>query len=367
MAARRKVRVRDWRPVLGAAVVFSLIALAAFSVYLFFWARPAAEDLREAKSSALQQVASGLARVSTDQARTSAQEFSLRIRRARSVGEVGSILVEVNAVLVRERTRENLLKLVQQATNGTYHSTSDVPLLSSLASELRGLVNSKTTLSELRAAEAEIAQRATSVWREYLTGLLSSIENERVIMKRNSPTSWTYMAKENARELVLSRDWTFLRELHFEGTEELEVPVLATLKMAPSVLPGSRVNLYVCDLQKDNLTLLVGSATVTRVMSSEADLRSINWSRTAGAVSSSYSVDVWETLKAAAGGSAEASALDLAGYLSKVLSSLQKAGAGNLDLTMVYLVRVPREAGELILRYEFYQKASKDVILALVV
>ncbi|MEM3012789.1 MAG: hypothetical protein QW084_05445 [Candidatus Hadarchaeales archaeon] len=364
MVTRRKVKVRDWRPVLGAAVVFSLIALAAFSVYLFFWARPAAEDLREAKSSALQQVASGLAKVPTDQARTSAQEFSSRIRRARSVGEVGSILVEVNAALVRERTRENLLKLVQLATNGTYHSASDVSLLSSLASELRSLVNSKTTLSELQAAEAEIAQRATSTWREYLTGLLSSIENERVIMKHNSPTSWTYLPKENARELVLSRDWTFLRELHFEGTEELEVPVLSTLKVSPSVLPGSRVNLYVCDLQTDNLTLLVGNATVTRVMSSETDLRTINWSRTVGTVSYSYTMDVWETLKAAAGGSTDAAALDLAGYVSKVLSSLQGAGAGELGLEMVYLVRVPREAGELILRYEFYQTASKDVILA---
>lgn len=365
MAARRKAR--DWRPVLGAAVVFSLIGLAAFSVYLFGWARPAAEDLREAKSSALQQVASGLAKVSTDQARASAQELSSRIRKARSVGEVGSILVEVNSVLVRERTRENLLRLVQLAANGTYHSSSDVPLLSSLASELRNLVNSKTTLSELQAVEGEIAQRATSTWREYLMGLLSSIENETVIMKHNSPTSWTYLPKENARELVLSRDWTFLRELHFEGTEELQVPVMATLKMSPSVLPGSRVNLYVYDRQKDNLALLVGNATVAGVMSSEADLRSINWSRTVGTTSSSYVTDVWETLKAAAGGSTEAAALNLAGYLSRVLASLQQAGAGNLDLTMVYLVRVPREAGELILQYEFYQTASKDVILAPVV
>ncbi|MCQ8898660.1 MAG: hypothetical protein NQU48_04430 [Hadesarchaea archaeon] len=364
MTTRR--RARDWRPVLGAAVIFSLIGLAAFSAYLFFLARPASEELREAKSSALQQVSSGLAKIPTDQARASAQEFSSRIRRAGSASEVRAILVEVNAAVVRERLRENLLNLVQRATNGTYHSPSDVPLLASLSSELRALVNSKNTLSELRALEAEIAQRATSTWREYLTGLLSSIENERVIMKHNSPTSWTYLDKENARELVLSKDWTYLRELHFEGTEELEVPVLATLKMAPSVLPGSTVNLYAYDLQAKTLNLLVGRATVTRMMSSDAALRSISWSRTAGTTTSSYAMDVWETLKAAAGGSTEAAAVDLKDYLSKVLTSLQQSGAGNLDLTMVYLVRVPREAGELILQYEFYQTSSKDVVLALV-
>lgn len=345
-------------------MIFSLIGLAFFSAYLFLWARPAEEDLREAKTSALQQVAVGLARVPTDQAKTLAQQFSARIRKAKSVGEVGSILVEVNAALVRERTRENLLKLVQLASNGTYHSASNVPLLSSLASELRTEVNAKNTLSELQAMQEEIGRRATSVWREYLLGLISSIENERIIMKHNFPTSWTYLTKENARQLVLSSDWTFLRKLHFEGTEELEVPVLSSLKMSPSVLPGSRVNLYVYDLQKDNMFLLVGNATVTRVMSSEADLRSINWSRTVGTTSSSYSMDIWETLKAAAGGSTEAGAIDLAGYLSKVLSSLREVGAGNLDLTMVYLVRVPRQAGELILRYEFYQTSLKDVILA---
>ncbi|TDA32171.1 MAG: hypothetical protein DSO02_03585 [Hadesarchaea archaeon] len=362
--ARRKER--DWRPILGAAVVFSLIGLAFFSAYLFLWARPAEEDLREAKTSALQQVSSGLAKVPTDQARSLAQQFSAGIKRAKSVGEVGSILVEVNAALVRERTRENLLRLVQLASNGTYHSASNVPLLSSLASELRKEVNSKNTLSELQAMQEEIGRRATDVWREFLLGLISSIENERVIMRHNSPTSWIYLTKENARELVLSRDWTFLRELHFEGTEELEVPVLSPLKVSPSVLPGSRVNLYVYDLQRDNMFLLVGNATVTKVMSSEADLRTINWSRTVGTTSSSYSMDIWETLKAAAGGSTEAGALDLKDYLPKVLGSLQEVGAGNLNLTMVYLVRVPREAGELILRYEFYQTNLKDVIPALV-
>ncbi len=347
-------------------MVFSLIGLAAFSAYLFFLARPAEEELREAKSSALQQVSLGLAKIPTDQARMEAQRFSTRIRKAGSASEVRAILVEVSAVVTREKLRENLLRLVEEATTGTYHSPSNSPLLSSLRSELRDLVNSRNTLSELREAEGEISRRATSVWREHLLGLLRSIENNRVIMKQNSPPSWIYLDKENAEGLVLSRDWTYLRKLHFEGTEELEVPVLCTLKVAPSVLPGSTVNLYVYDLQARNLKLLVGRARVTKMMSSDAALRTISWSRSAGGLTSSYSLDVWETLKAAAGGSAEAAAVDLADYLSKVLTSLQKSGAGDLNFEMIYLVRVPREAGELILQYEFYQTSAGDVILALV-
>ncbi len=363
----RKQKSVDVRALLGAAVVFALIGIAIFSAYFFLVLRPAAEELQRAKESALNEIKATLGEINTDQAQAAASDYTSRIMAAGSKSEVSSIMVEVTKTTQLERERERLLNKIQMATTGTYHSTADVPLLASLAENLNAEINSKSTLSELKRMDGVIDNEATSVWRTYFMNLLSRIENDTVIMKHNSPTSWIYLPKDNALETVLASDWQTLRELHFEGTEELKVPIIDTLQRSPLVLPGSTVNVYVYDLSTNDMSMLVGNAEVSEIFCSDEELRTINWAQTIDQTSYTYSTDIWETIKAAAAGSSQAASVYLQDYITNVLKRLQQSGVGNCEISMIYVIKVPREAGELILQYEFYQASSKDIVLASVV
>jgi hypothetical protein len=355
----------DIHAVVGAAVVFVIIGAAVFGIYYLGFARPAAAELEQAKTAALNEITHSLGSVGTEQALAAITSFSARIQTACSKGEVSSIQAEATAVYQRELVRKSLLDKVTTAVNGVYHSAADVPALATLATTLIEDINAKTSLAELQNYESsgDIDTRATSAWRGYFTELLSRMR-ENIVMKRcNSSTYWEAMSKDNALALVESSTWSLLRKIDFENTLYVEVPVVDTFSRTPTIRANSVVNIYVYDLTTENMVPLYGNATVRSVIYSTTDLATISWTLTDGTTSYSYSTDVWEAIKAAAAGDADAEAVDWQEYVNDVLTRAQNAGLGNFTASVIYMVRVAEDAGKLILEYELYESATKDVIL----
>ncbi len=361
----------DVRPIIGAAVVFLIIGLIIFGIFYFFIAKPAAEALEASKLSAMSQV-NNLSSIGTSQAISGASTYSDQIQAAGSTIEVESILVEVNTTIQREEKRDELLDKADNATNGSFYSaagtgdTEQVEELSTLLQALQTEINAKTTLTELQSYEASgtIDSQATATWQNFFTSLIPGIQNTDLVMKSNSPTSWYFMTKTNALAHVAESTWQTLRKLDFEGTSYIEIPISDTVNRAPTITAGSQVNIYIYDTSTANLHLITGNATVSRVLYSRADLATIAWSMTSGTTSQSYATNIWEALKAAAAGSSEAAAVGWQNYGSEVMSNALNAGVLDFNVNAIYVVKVPTEAGESIVQYEFHQSATKDVILA---
>ncbi|GAI11515.1 unnamed protein product, partial [marine sediment metagenome] len=104
--ARREI---DVRPIIGAVVVFAIIGAAIFGVYYFLIAKPAAEELEQAKLSALDQINNSLASIGTDQASTATSSYSAQVQAAGSKSEVESILANVTATIQLEQKRKELV------------------------------------------------------------------------------------------------------------------------------------------------------------------------------------------------------------------------------------------------------------------
>ena len=203
--ARKEI---DARPIIGAVVVFGIIGAVIFGIYYIAIAKPAAEELEQAKTLAHDQ-ASSLASIGTDQASAAASSYSAQVQAAGSKGEVESISVNVTATIQLEQKRKELLDKVDTATNGTYYSatgtseTIEMSALDTLSQNLKPEINAKETISGLEAYEAEFNSQATSTWRTLHTGIIGSItENSRIERWKNSPASGGYLSKDNALAYV---------------------------------------------------------------------------------------------------------------------------------------------------------------------
>jgi len=356
----------DVHAVVGAVVVFSLIGVAIFGGYYLLVARPAGAELEEAKTAALSSIGQTLTSVGTDQASAAVSTFSAQIQAAGSKDEVSTIQAEVASVYQCELERKSLLDKVTTAVTGVYHSTADVQALATLATTLRTEINAKTTLSELQSYELSgtIDTQATSTWRGYFTELLPRMRENIVMKRNNSAPYWEAMSRDNALALVASSTWSILRKMDFENTVYVEVPVTETFGRTPTLRANSVINIYVYDSTIDSMTSLYGNATVRSMIYSTSDLATIAWSLADGTTTYSYSTDVWEAIKAAAAGDADAANVGWADYVSDVLTRAQSAGLGNFTMSVIYMVRVTEDAGKLILEYELHESATKDVILA---
>ena len=346
--------------------MFTLIGIAIFGGYYLLVARPAGAELEEAKIAALSSITQTLTSAGTDQALTAASTFTAQIQAAGSKGEVSVIQAEAASVYQRELERKSLLDTVATAVTGIYHSTADVPALATLATTLRAEVNAKTTLTDLQnyKLSGTIDTQATSVWRSYFTARLDTITKENVVMKRhNSPTVWEFMSRDNARTRVANSSWSILREMDFEGTVWVLVPITDTFGRTPTLITGSAVNVYVYDTATKTMDNLAINATVSSVIYSAPDIAAIAWSLSDGATTYSYSTDVWEAIKAAAAGDADAANVSWADYVNDVLTRAQSAGIGQFTASVIYMVRVVDDAGAQILQYELHESATKDVIL----
>lgn len=363
--ARREI---DVRPIIGAVVIFLIIGSIIFGIYYFAIAKPAADALSLTKDSAVAQINSSLAAIGTSQASTSASSYITQVQAAGSKAEVDLILVNVNTTVQTEQKRKDLLDRIETATNGTYYSATvatgktQVQDLADLSQTLKTAVNAKQTKSELEAYQSQIDNQATEAWQTLLTGVVNQITDNQVALTRNSPAYGEFMGKENAVVYIGSQNWQTLRELKFEEAT-VRVPVLDTFQRTPTIKAGSTVKVYVYDTVADNMRLMYGNATISNVIYSQSDIATIAWVLTDGVTSQSYSVNMWETLKAAAAGDAEAAAVGWSAYGSDLMDRALTANIGQYTVSVIYVVQVSDTIGEEIAQYEFHESATKDIIL----
>ena len=351
------------RPIIGAVVVFVIIGAVIFGIYYFAFVKPAAEELEQAKLSALNQINSTLAAIGTDQALEAASEYTAQVQAAGSKSEVNAILVEVTSTAQLEQKHKELLDKVDTATNGTFFTTAGVPELAALSQSLKEEINNMTTILQLEAYEPQIDNQATSTWRTYFTNSIGKMTDDRIAMIQNSPAYGEYMSKEDALAYVVGETWQTLRKLKFENPSTVEVPVLDTFQRTPTIKPDSTVKIYVYDIATDNMRPVWGNATVGSVIYSQADIATIAWALTDGATTQSYSVNMWETIKAAAAGDADAAAIAWQNYGVDVMDRARSANIGEYDVSVIYIVEVPDDIGAEITQYELHMTATKDVIL----
>ena len=361
----------DVRSIIGAVVVLLIIGSIIFGVFYFFAIKPAAEGLESSKLSALFRI-NDLSSIGTSQAVSSASTYSARIQAATSTAEIESVLAEVNTSIQLEQRREELLDRAVTVTSGTYYSASSTgdatqkEALSTLLANLQAEINAKTTLSELLEYETSgtIYNRATTTWRNLLEDLISGIQNESLVMTRGSPPTWSFKSKSDALAYVAESSWQVLCELDFEGTSYVEVPISDTANRSPTIRAGCLVNIYLYDTETGTMRMIVENATVSRVLYSIEDLATVAWSLSSENAAYSYSTNVWEALKAAAAGS-ETAALEMwEDYGSNLMNSALEANVLDFTVNAIYVVKVPTLAGESIVQYEFYESATKDIVLA---
>ena len=363
--ARREV---DVRPILGAVVVFLIIGSIIFSIWYFLIAKPAADALEAAKTSATRQINS-LAAIGTSQSSSAASTYMAQVQAAGSPSEVDAILVSINLTAQIEQTRKNLLREVNTVTTGSFYSatgasgTIQVSALGDLLNTLKAAINAKQTKSELEAYESEIYGQATSAWREFFTSVLENLGDNISMFRKNSSLSGRYITKDNARTIIAGGTWETLLELKFENKSTVRVPVQDTFQRTPTIRTGSMVNVYIYDTSAKSMSELWANVPVRNVIYSHTDIAAIVWSLTDGETSQSYSVDMWETIKAAAAGDPEAAAVGWSGYGADVMDRALTANIGNYTVSAIYVLEVPDNIGVQIVQYEFHQTTTKDVIL----
>ncbi len=367
LIARRQI---DPKPIIGAVFVFLVIGLIIFGLYYFLFAKPAADALDAAKKYAISQVNSDLATIGTDQASAAVSTYTSQVQAAGSETAINSILANVTATAQLEQKRVEVLSYVDSATNGTYITTSNVTELATLSQNLKPEVNQKTSISDLEAYKTQIDSQATTTWQSHFTTKIGAMVENELIMKHNSPTSWAFMTKTNALTFVSGSSWQDLREVDFENPSLVKVPISETFQSAPTIenrSPNNKVNVYVYNTSTQTMENLVTDATVTNVIYSQSDIAAIAWSLADGATTASYSVNMWETIKAAAAGDAEAAAVAWQSYGSDVMDSAIDADIGSYSISVIYMVQVPEDAGALITQYEQHQSATMDVHVVAVV
>ncbi len=171
------------------------------------------------------------------------------------------------------------------------------------------------------------------------------------------------MSKDAALDNVDSWAWETLRKLKFGPAGSVEVPILDTFGRTPTIRAGSMVHLYVYDTASENMIPLWSNVEVQNVIYSYTDIGTISWSMTDGLTSQTYSTNMWETIKAAAAGDAEAAAVGWSSYGTDLMDRVLTADIGNYNVSVIYVVKVPDEIGPQIAQYEFHESGTKDIIL----
>jgi hypothetical protein len=350
---RRKI---DIRPIIGAAVVFLILGAVIFSAMYLLIIKPAAEELEAAKISALEAVRE-LSDLGTDQAISDAQVFTAQINEAESKSEVQAILIEIQTALAREQKRVELLDRARQAYSGTFYSGESeegkilLIELEALKETLISDINAKTTLSQLRAYEAELDGKATTAWRNALRAVLDSIEENEVFLERmNSLPYSERMTKENALAYIENRGWEELRKVRFVAPT-VEVPVMDSLRRSPTIREGATVKVYLYDYKSGELALLTPSATVSRVIYRDSDL-------------DVWGVSLWENIKDRVARGLTPGFTDFGEH---AVSGAIEANILPYDVSVIYVIEVSDLIGERIIKYEFYKTSEKDVVLVPVV
>jgi len=357
----------DVRPVIGAVVVIMIIAAIIFGIYYFFIVRPAADELEQEKFLALDEITQALDEVGTDQAFEEASSYRAQVRNAGSKSKVNSILAEMYSTVQLEQKRKELLGEVDAATNGYYHTTADVPELAALSQSLKGDINNMTSRSQLEEYKSRIDSQTASTWWTFFSNSIGKMAENRIAMYRNSPVYGEYISKVDALAYVAGETWHTLRKLKFENPSTVEVPVLDTFQRTPTIKPDSTVGIYVYDITTEEMSPLWGNAPVRNVIYSQADIANIVWALVDGTTTQSYSVNMWETIKAAVAGNPDAAAILWDSYGVDVMDSARSANIGYYEVSVIYMVEVPDDIGAEIMQDELHMDTTKDVILLAIV
>ncbi len=356
----------DTSAVVGAAVVFTIIGVVVFSLYFFLILQPAEAALNNEKQTAMVEVGT-LNSIGTTPAINKALNYTSQIDSASSPIAVKAILNNVDLDIQIEETRRRYLDLADYAANGAYFSatgygeTTVRPELADLLSTLESAINSKQSIDDLEAYEADFNSEATATWRNILTSVIAGLGDNVGMYIGNPLTGGGYMTNSEAIDNVNAMNWEFLRKLKFETKNTVEVPILDTVGRAPTVRPGSVVNIYAYNLEnlaQENVWMRV---PVRNVIYSSNDISTIAWDLTDGLTTDTYSTRMWEAIKAAAAGDAEASAVGITGYGSDLMDRAMNANILDYDVSVIYSVEVPEEIGERIALYEFHMTSNRDI------
>jgi hypothetical protein len=355
----------DVRVAVGAVVVFLAIGLIIFGIYYFGFVNPAREELESTRASALSEIDLTLGTIDTSQAQVEASSLRSSVIAAGSTNEINSILSGMSTIVSRETKRKELLDRVDTVVTGTYHSADDVEALYNLRQSLKNEINNKTSLAELQSFEAAgtIESQATSTWKTYFQTRVENKVNEFDQVLQRTASYLLIMAEENALALVSGSSWSTLRGMDFDDPKLAAVPISDVFSRAPDIRPGGVADIWVYDTETENSSFLFGPAVILESIYSTADLSTVAWSLSYDTTSASYSVDVWETLKALAAGSTDAAAVDWQNYATDVLERVRQADVGTFDISVIYVVAVPEELGILITQYEQYSGLGKDIFL----
>lgn len=355
----------DVRVAVGALVVFLIIGLIIFGIYYFGFLGPARDELDRTRTAALSLIDQTLGTIGTSQALLAASDLKSDVMVAESKDEINSVLDGMSPIAQRESKRKELLDRVDAAVTGTYHSASDVTALATLQTSLKSEINSKTTLTELQAFETAgtIDTQATSTWQTYLQTLVENKVNEFNQVLQRTAGYLIIMPKENALAIIGESSWQILRGMDFDDPMLVAVPIADTFSRAPDLRPGMVADIWVYDTRAGNSSFLFGPAVILETIYSTADLSTITWTLSYDTTSASYSVDVWETLKALAAGSTAAATVGWENYATDVMDLVREAHVGKFDLSVMYIVAVPEDLGILITQYEQYAGLGKDVLL----
>ncbi|KUO41199.1 MAG: hypothetical protein AVW06_01715 [Hadesarchaea archaeon DG-33-1] len=350
-------------------MVFLIIGLVIFGIYYFGFVKPAREDLDRTRTAALSEIDQTLGTIGTSKAQVEASSLRSSVIAAKSKSEINSILGEMSSIAPRESKRKELLDRVDAVVAGTYHSASDVEALYNLRESLKSDINKKTTLADLESFEdsGAVDSQATSTWRTYFrTSIENKVNEFNQVLQRTAAYS-LIMPKENALALVDGSSWSTLRGFDFDNPKLVAVPIADTFSRAPDLRPGMVADIFVYDIGTENSSFLFGPAVILDTIYSTEDLSTVSWfysyDTPAESYAASYSVDVWETLKALAAGSAEAAAVDWQSYATDIMERVRSADLGRFEISVMYVVAVPEELGILITQYEQYTNLGKDLIL----
>lgn len=355
----------DVRVAVGALVVFLIVGSAVFGVYYFAFYKAGRDDLERTRTAALSQIDQTLGKIGTSQAQIEASTLKSQVISAGSKGAIESTLSGMSSISARESKRKQLLAKVDDAVAGTYHSDNDVSGLATLKSSLEDRINNMTTLAELQAFEnsGAINTEATSTWRTYQQANVINNTNEFNQVLEITAASRIMMPKENAVAIVIGSSWQILQAMDFQDPQLVAVPITDSFSRAPDLEPGMVADIWVYDTVAENSSFLFGPAVILDTIYSTSDLSAVTWILSYDNFSRSYSVDVWETLKALAAGSTGAADVDWENYALAVMERVRSAHLGNFDIQVMYVVAVPEDLGILISQYEQYTTLGKDVML----
>lgn len=351
----------DRSVIIGIVVVLAIVSAAGFGIYYFGIMKPRQEELQRAKKSALRTLEDELEPINTNQADQATKNYEAKIEGAETKSKVTNIASDMDTVIERESTREELMTIVKNGTQGPFYPHA----LDEIYNNLREEVKAESTISGLKTLRNTIEKQLTEAWTDIHKQAIENISDKTVVMlKKNSDISEVNMTKENALEYVNEKKWRTLQGLQFREINSFMVPIIQEFKRVPSVDPGDRVDIYEYNSEEDKMNERVTNTEVLNVIYPKDILSSISWSKREGDQSYSYSTELWEEIKAEKAGAAGAKSKWDDWARSVIQAAREEANLGDFDLKPIYVVQITGDnVARDLMHIEQFQNGTRDIVL----